>query len=134
MKPPLTKDEFNKQFIPFLENPQPLTITAASPLWWFALSAIQLAVRHPGLHDPLISQLTTFARHIQSNLNTILPPDLQALLESGWDPSADVDDNGDPLILDDFPDVYDEKAGVGVWLVPDPADPATLHILLEEEE
>jgi hypothetical protein len=55
---------------------------------WLLVSAIQLAVRHPELHEPTVTALTETARQFQAAVVAV-HPDLDTLAEMGWNPIYD---------------------------------------------
>jgi hypothetical protein len=55
---------------------------------WLLVNAIQLAVRHPELHEPTVKALTETARQFQAAVVAV-HPDAGELLEKGWNPIYD---------------------------------------------
>lgn len=55
---------------------------------WLLMSACQMTVTHPGLHDPLIAAYEQIGRHLQAQILERLP-EVEELAEAGWDRESD---------------------------------------------
>ena len=69
---------------------------------WILVSALQLATRHPDIHEPLRDRLTDIAKTFQAAIEDVHPEATQ-LLNMGWDPTYDgmEDEEIDELDFDD---------------------------------
>lgn len=89
-------EDFEKAAIAAMsdENPLPIIITIADA--WFVVSAIQLAVRHPDLHEPLRDRLRDIAHQFTEPICADHPSAREAI-EMGWHEENDdlLDDGSD---------------------------------------
>lgn len=61
---------------------------------WLLVSSLQLAVKHPGLSNPMKTMLTRIARTFQARIAEH-HPEADELLNMGWNEAYDVDDKGE---------------------------------------
>lgn len=90
------------------EAPIPLTILIKDA--WLLVSALQLAVRHPTLHEVTKSALEQIARQFQQPI-TARHPHAEILFEMGWKPEYDTideEDDSDDYGPDEYDDYYNE--------------------------
>jgi hypothetical protein len=93
----MNADDFKKVALAAMtdETALPVHITISDA--WMLVSALQLSVRHPGLHQPLKDRLTEIARQFQASIAELHPEANQAL-EMGWSEEydeTDIDDDDD---------------------------------------
>lgn len=69
------------------EKPVNLTINLGSA--WILVTGIQLATRHPDINEPMKAMLTAVARQFQDVIIEV-HPEVEDLLERGWDATYDV--------------------------------------------
>lgn len=92
----MNADEFRGAAIPAMtdETILPVNITISDA--WMIVSALQLTVRHPDLHEPLRNRLTDIAHQFQSKIAE-LHPEADEALNMGWSEEyddLDIDDEG----------------------------------------
>lgn len=79
-----------------LDNHEQAALVMTISDMWMALSAIQLAVRHPDLHEATVKRLTEIGHYLQAIVIERHPEGLD-LATRGWDPAFDeaADDDQD---------------------------------------
>lgn len=63
---------------------------------WILVNGLQLLCRHPGVSQAMKDIWTHIGRQLQEAIVT-LHPEAEELLEMGWNPDFDVDENGKPV-------------------------------------
>lgn len=72
-----------------LSDKRPLAVTIDMSAAWLIVTALQLTVRHPGIHEPLRQELTHIALQFQDRIIEE-HPEAEHLLKAGWDTAHDV--------------------------------------------
>jgi hypothetical protein len=109
----MNEQEFLKQTARIMSDMTPVRANMSIQQTWILISAIQLASRHPGLNRSMKRVLTEIIQEHQKAI-LALHPEAEELLNMGWNPETDVDENGVRPTL---------KPVVNSWTIYTDADP-----------
>jgi len=108
---PISEDEYMKITGQVMRDKSPLTVSLSIMEAWVLVSNLQLAHRHPGTSDAMKEYVQTIAKRFEAAIVEI-HPEAEPLIEMGWNPQFDVDENGD-FIEDDEPEFHFFSFGLG---------------------
>lgn len=87
-----------------ISNRTPISTTMPLSDVWLILSALQMTITHPGLHEPLKQAMERIGRDLEARIVEVLP-EVAELAAAGWDRSQDYIDAG--YEFDDMDSEYD---------------------------